>query len=185
MLYDELLPTSPTESDRCCRKSPKLICGQFPAERRNTRRLPVDMPSGELPKSPASSSLDDASPHTIAGWPHLRLRKFAFSDAKRLFRQHRSNSEVGPLERHVRSIPNSRRCRTTPAYPGCLGDIEWLTSRPSTMSAASHPSDTAPRSSALRSARNSVQCPSRMRGSSASEPVDCRGRNLLATECNS
>src|SRR5258707_8388547 len=43
------------------------------------------------------------------------------------------------------------------------------------MSAASHPSDTAPRSSALRGARNSVQCPSRMRGSSASEPVDCRG----------
>jgi hypothetical protein len=66
-----------------------------------------------------------------------------------------------------------------------IGDIEWLTSRPSTMSAASHPSDTAPRSSALRSARNSVQCPSRMRRSSASEPADCRGRNLLATECNS
>jgi hypothetical protein len=66
-----------------------------------------------------------------------------------------------------------------------IGDIEWLTSRPSTMSAASHPSDTAPRSSALRSARNSVQCPSRMRGSSASEPDGRRGCNLLATECNS
>ena len=31
----------------------------------------------------------------------------------------RSNSEVGPLERHVRSTPNSRRRRTTAPCPGC------------------------------------------------------------------
>src|SRR5258705_5802748 len=30
-----------------------------------------------------------------------------------------SNSEVGPLERHVRSTPNSRRRRTTAPCPGC------------------------------------------------------------------
>jgi hypothetical protein len=39
----------------------------------------------------------------------IRVRDFRFG----------SNSEVGPLERHVRSTPNSRRCRTTPACPGC------------------------------------------------------------------
>ena len=76
-------------SGRCCRKSPRLLCGKFPAERRNTRRLLVDMPTGQLPKSLVSSSHYDASPHTIVGSPHLRLGKFVFSNAKRLFRQHR------------------------------------------------------------------------------------------------
>src|ERR1700682_4424556 len=33
-----------------------------------------------------------------------------------------SNSEVGPLERHVRSTPNSRRRRTTAPCPGCAID---------------------------------------------------------------
>jgi hypothetical protein len=51
------------------------------------------MPSGELSMSPASSSLYDASPHTIVGSPHLRLGKFAFRDAKRLFRQHRPSPD--------------------------------------------------------------------------------------------
>src|SRR5262245_19710993 len=45
------------------------------------------MPSGQLPKSPVSSSLYDASLHAIVGSPHLRLGKVAFSDAKRLSRQ--------------------------------------------------------------------------------------------------
>jgi hypothetical protein len=42
-------------------------------------------------------------PHTFIRSPRLRLGEFVFSDAKRLFRQHRSNSEVGPLERQVHS----------------------------------------------------------------------------------
>jgi hypothetical protein len=52
----------------------------------NTRRLLVDMPLGQLPKSLASSSLYDASPNSTVGSQHLRLGKFAFNDAKRLFR---------------------------------------------------------------------------------------------------
>ena len=90
---------------------------------------------------------------------------------EQMFSAAHPTTDIAKILRHVHLVP--------------IGDIEWLTSRPSTMSAASHPSDTAPRSSALRSARNSVQCPSRMRGSLASEPDDCRGRNLLAIECNS
>jgi len=66
-------------SGRCCRKSPKLLHGQFSAERRNTRRLLVDMPSGQLPKSPASSSLYDARPQTIVRAAHVRVGKVAFS----------------------------------------------------------------------------------------------------------
>jgi hypothetical protein len=43
------------------------------------------MPTGQLPKSLVSSSHYDAFPHTIVGSPHLRLGKFVFSNAKRLF----------------------------------------------------------------------------------------------------
>src|SRR3974390_1841320 len=92
---------------RCCRKSPKLLCGKFPAERRNTRRLLVDMPTGQLPKSLVSSSHYDASPHTIVGSPHLRLGKFVFSNAKRLFRQHRPEGDIAercPWSNRVTSL---------------------------------------------------------------------------------
>jgi hypothetical protein len=93
---------------RCCRKNPKLLYGKFLAERQNTLRLLVDMPSGQLPKSLASSSLYDASPHTIVGSPHLQLGKFAFSDAKRLFRQHRSDSEKLGLSKTSPHYPEQR-----------------------------------------------------------------------------
>jgi hypothetical protein len=71
--------------------------------------LPRDnMPSGQLPKSMASSSLYDASPHTIVGSPHIQLGKFAFSDAKRLFRQHRSDSEKLGLSKTSPHYPEQR-----------------------------------------------------------------------------
>jgi hypothetical protein len=60
-----------------------------------------------LPKSLVSSSHYDASPHTIVGSPHLRLGKFAFSDAKRLFRQHRPISEVAARLIKVGSMGHS------------------------------------------------------------------------------
>jgi hypothetical protein len=66
----------------------------FPTERRITRRLFVDMPPGQLPKSPASSSLYDASPHTFIRSPHLWLGEFVISNAKRLFRQHRPGTAI-------------------------------------------------------------------------------------------
>jgi hypothetical protein len=43
------------------------------------------MPSGQLPKSPASSSLYDASLHTFVESPPLRLGKFLFGDEKDFF----------------------------------------------------------------------------------------------------
>jgi hypothetical protein len=50
-----------------------------------------------LPKSLVSSSHYDASPHTIVGSPHLRLGKFVFSNAKRLFRQHRPQPDMARM----------------------------------------------------------------------------------------
>ena len=52
------------------------------------------MPPGQLPKSPASSSLYDASPHTFIRSPHLWLGEFVISNAKRLFRQHRPGTAI-------------------------------------------------------------------------------------------
>jgi hypothetical protein len=49
----------------------------------------------------ASSSHYDASPNTIVGSPHLRLGKFAFRDAKRLFRQHRPTRKSECLFDHL------------------------------------------------------------------------------------
>jgi hypothetical protein len=46
-------------------------------------------PRGQLPKSPASSSLFDASPNICKIAPRLWLGEFAISNAKRLFRQPR------------------------------------------------------------------------------------------------
>jgi len=100
-----MLSASYSGCDRCCRKSPKLLCGKFPAERRNTRRLLVDMPTGQLPKSLVSSSHYDASPHTIVGSPHLRLGKFVFSNAKRLFRQHRPKADISCASSSFEPLP--------------------------------------------------------------------------------
>src|SRR3974390_3325931 len=109
---------------RCCRKSPQLLCGKFPAERRNTRRLLVDMPTGQLPKSLVSSSHCDASPHTIVGSPHLRLGKFVFSNAKRLFRQHRPGADIASY-----SIISSARERSEggTVRPSALAVLRLIT----------------------------------------------------------
>jgi hypothetical protein len=47
-------------------------------------------------------------PHTIVGSPHLRLGKFVFSDAKRLFRQHRSKAAINDERSDFRFDPASR-----------------------------------------------------------------------------
>jgi hypothetical protein len=73
------------------------------------------MPSGQLPKSLTSSSLYDASPHTIVGSPHLRLGEFVFSDAKGLFRQHRPISDIA--DRSEDAASRSRVSRSTRGQP--------------------------------------------------------------------
>jgi hypothetical protein len=75
------------------------------------------MPPGQLPKSLASSSLFDASPHTLIRSPRLRLGKFVISNAKRLFRQYRPKTEVSGLARQVRFTPRSRHRQPAPACP--------------------------------------------------------------------
>src|SRR5262249_16706559 len=89
-------------------KVPSCFTANFLLKDETRDGLLVDMPSGQLPKSLASSSLYDASPHTIVGSPHLQLGKFAFSDAKRLFRQHRSDSEKLGLSKTSPHYPEQR-----------------------------------------------------------------------------
>ena len=57
-------------------KVPNCFATNFPPKDEITRRSFVDMPPGQLPKSRASSSLYDASPHTFIGSPRLRLGDF-------------------------------------------------------------------------------------------------------------
>jgi hypothetical protein len=93
-------------------KVPNSVATNLPANR-NTRRLFADMPPGQLPKSPASSSLCDASPYIFIRSPRPRLGKFVFSNAKRLFRQHRSS-------RHF------RRRRLLPVVPDVVRESEHV-----------------------------------------------------------
>ena len=63
-------------------------CGQFPANRPIEPQSPTDVASMLLPMSLMSSSLDNVVPQMIVRSPHVRPRKFVFSDAKRLLQQY-------------------------------------------------------------------------------------------------
>jgi hypothetical protein len=54
-------------------------------------------PRGQLPKSPASSSLFDASPNICKIAPRLWLGEFVISNLKRLFRQPRPYRDQGSV----------------------------------------------------------------------------------------
>ena len=107
--------------DRCCRKSPKLRCDQFPAERRITQRLFVDMPPRQLPKSPASSSLYDASPH-IYKIAAPTLGEFLLSNAKKF-----STASI-PIRPFFHLLPHSheRAMAQLPANIFCICRLALL-----------------------------------------------------------
>src|ERR1700716_2585234 len=72
---------------RLCCKSAKMLCDQFPANRRNEPQSPIGVALRPLPKSPVSSSLDNVVPQSIVRSPRVRPGTFVFGDAKRLFQQ--------------------------------------------------------------------------------------------------
>jgi len=73
---------------RLCCKTRKMPWDQFPGNRPNKPQSPNDVASGPLPKSPASSPLDNVVPQMIIRSPRVRPGKPVFSDAKRLLQQY-------------------------------------------------------------------------------------------------
>ena len=72
---------------RFCCKTPKMPFDQFPANRPNEPRSPIDVAVRPLPRSPVSSSLDNVVPQSIVRSPRARPGEFGFSHAKRLLQQ--------------------------------------------------------------------------------------------------
>ena len=91
-------------------QTPKMPCGQFPANRPVEPQSPTDVASMPLPKSPMSSSLDNVIPQMIIRSPRVRPRKFVFSDAKRPLQQYPLNSGHSLLRRcHQRTAARGTR----------------------------------------------------------------------------
>src|SRR6202171_3993469 len=81
-------PRCPLSGGLCC-KTPKMAWSDFSAKRATKRQSPIDVSSSALPKLPVSSSPVAAVPHTIIRSPRLQLRKFVFSDPKRVLQHYR------------------------------------------------------------------------------------------------
>src|SRR5262249_19891958 len=75
-------------SRRLCCKSRKLRHNRFFAKTRNRRRLPIRVPSIALPKSPASLTREDVSPHVFARRPRLWPAEFLIFGARGLLQHY-------------------------------------------------------------------------------------------------
>ena len=115
---NHVLALSSSQFDRCCRKSRKSNHAKNLANGDFWTTPPLRCFVVPIRKSVVVFLKRDVVPHVAAHRTHQQLQKVFVYPPKRLFRQHRSNSEVDPLERHVRSTPNSRHRRTTAACPG-------------------------------------------------------------------
>lgn len=96
-----------SEMGRCCRKSPQTVSRLISRQKTNhamiVRRCaarPVTKVTGEF------IALRCLPPHILRS-PCLRLGEFVFSDAKRLFRQHRSSTDLDMRNNEVRSSPTT------------------------------------------------------------------------------
>jgi hypothetical protein len=116
----------PLYTGLCC-KTPKMPCGQFPANGPNEPQSLTDVASKPLPKSPASSSQDNVVPQMIIRSPRVRPGRFVFSDAKRLLQHNPPMSRHPQLDR-LRSKTCQTRTwrsfiRSCPRHDGALGEL--------------------------------------------------------------
>src|ERR1700716_357213 len=105
----QLLPSTKGQSGpmrshsigRFCCKTPITPFDEFPANRPNGPRSPIDVAVRPLPRSPVSSSLDNVVPQSIIRSPRVRPGEFVFSHAKRLLQQ---NRHVGDMPTDLKKV---------------------------------------------------------------------------------
>jgi hypothetical protein len=80
---------------RLCCKSRRLRHSRFVAKTQNRRQLPIRAPS-MLPKSPASLTREDVSPHVFTRKPRLQPAEFSIIGARGLLQQYQGRSRRKP-----------------------------------------------------------------------------------------
>src|SRR3984893_9233993 len=88
--------------DRCSSKSPKLPGANFSAARQFDPRSSIDIASITLARSHVSLSSGDEVPHILTRNSRPRSGEFLITSAKRLFQQHRHNSDLSQCRLSVR-----------------------------------------------------------------------------------
>src|SRR5260370_36765993 len=84
---------------------------QFPANRPNEPRSPIDVAVRPLPRSPVSSSLDNVVPQSIVRSPRVRPGEFVFSHAKRLLQQNPPRTDMERPPSSPKEKPPESGCK--------------------------------------------------------------------------
>src|SRR5260370_36323691 len=106
-----------SQMGRCCRKSRKSNEAKNLANVDFRTIPPLRCSVAPIRRSVVAFLRSEVVPHVPAPETHQQLWKISFVCPKRLFRQHRSKSEVAGLARHVRSTLNNRHRQAAPPRP--------------------------------------------------------------------